>query len=265
MNDGLALSIRQFVEAWRAMCSSVATRAMDEDGGVAYVFSGVPVAFFNVACVTPHELSASEVTACAERACAFASGRDVPWLLVVSHEALEPGVDAAARVEQLDLVPLMTLTGMLAERVDAGASVPPGLQLTVPEDDGACRAICDVNAAAYGMDLSAAQDILGRRPFWQGHVPVVGLVDGAPACSAAVLMVDGLRYVALVATRPELQRRGYGEAAMRRALEIAAQRHGERPTVLHATEAGRPIYERMGYRSLARHTLFIERRFLGEH
>ena len=106
---------------------------------------------------------------------------------------------------------------------------------------------------------------MGTRAFWTDHVPVLGLVDGKPACCAAVMMVDDYRYVALVATDPEQQRRGYADAAMRRALEVAAQVHGDRPTVLHATEAGRPIYQRMGYTKIATHTVFMEKRFLTAH
>jgi predicted GNAT family acetyltransferase len=78
-------------------------------------------------------------------------------------------------------------------------------------------------------------------------------------------MVDGHRYVALVATDPGQQRRGYAEAAMRRALELSAGVHGERPTVLHATDAGRPIYQRMGYAAISTHTIFIEKSFLAGH
>jgi DNA-binding CsgD family transcriptional regulator len=43
----------------------------------------------------------------------------------------------------------------------------------------------------------------------------------------------------MVATEPAHQRRGYAEAAMRHALEVAAGRHGERTSFLHATDAGR--------------------------
>jgi predicted GNAT family acetyltransferase len=78
-------------------------------------------------------------------------------------------------------------------------------------------------------------------------------------------MVDGYRYVALVATDPAHQRRGYAEAAMRLALEVAALEHGERATVLHATDAGRPIYQRMGYEPIATHSVFMEKKFLAEH
>ena len=74
------------------------------------------------------------------------------------------------------------------------------------------------------MDLNAGKDLIGRSSFWSGHAPVLGLAGGKPASAAAVVMVDGYRYVALVATDPAQQWRGYAEAAMRRALEVAASR-----------------------------------------
>lgn len=60
-----------------------------------------------------------------------------------------------------------------------------------------------------------------------------------PACSAAVLMVDGYRYVALG--------------------------HGDRPTTLHAADTGFPICKCMGSDTLATHTIFMEQRFLSGH
>ncbi len=219
--------------------------------GGANVFSGLPIAFFNVALLTGRGLSSDALTACAERACAFASGYDVPWLFVVTHEALEPGVDAASLLDRCGLGPMMPLTGMLANAVAPPASLPDGLRLARAQDDVACSAVLDVNALAYGMDLDAGKELIGKGSFWAEHFPVLGYADERPACSAAVMMVDGYRYVALVATDPAQQRRGYAEAAMRRALELSAGVHGERPTVLHATEAGRPIYQRMGYEPIS--------------
>ena len=52
---------------------------------------------------------------------------------------------------------------------------------------------------------------------------------------------------------------------MRQALANAAKVHGEIPTILHATDAGRPVYERMGYATISTHTLLMEKRFLEEH
>jgi len=52
------------------------------------------------------------------------------------------------------------------------------------------------------------------------HFPVLGRVDGKPATSSAVMVLGGYRYVALVATDPAHQRRGFADAAMRRSLRV---------------------------------------------
>ena len=181
---------------------------------------------------------------------------------MVTHEMLDSGVDAIATLDACGLSVVMPLTGMLTAGTVAAAPGVPGLELTVPQDDRGCAAILDVNSLAYGMDLAAGKAGIGSRAFWKSHFPVVAVADGKPVSCAAVLMVDGHRYVALVATEPGQQRRGFADAAMRRALQNAAAAHGETPTVLHASDAGRPVYERMGYTSISTHTLFMEKRFL---
>ena len=264
-DDAVDLSVRQFTEAWRLMSADAPDAVALTGNGVQYVFSGLPIGFFNIALVTGKEVSADALSAVGQDACAFASGRDVPWMFIVTQEGLAPDVDAAAVLEACDLVPLMPLTGMLALDVAPAASIPEGLTLDVPQDDEACAVTVDINAVAYGMDLEASKSLLGRTAFWKDHVPVVGAVNGVPVCSAAVLMVEDHRYVALVATDPAHQRRGYADAAMRHALELAARTHGDLPTVLHATAAGRPVYERMGYETISNHTIFMEKRFLEGH
>lgn len=264
MNNDVSFSLGQMDGAWRLMCAGGPRPVTATTEGIRYLFSGVPIAFFNIAVLTGSRLSADVLVTRGREACAWAAEQSVPWLLVVTHEHLEPGVDPAETLEASGLTAVMSLTGMRARTVAAAPAVP-GLQLIVPESDSGCAALVDINGLAYGMDLGASKDAIGSRTFWKDHFPVVGVADGKPVSSAGVLMVDGHRYVALVATDPGLQRRGFGDATMRRALENAASAHGETPTVLHATEAGRPVYERMGYSRISTHTLLMEKRLLGEH
>jgi GNAT superfamily N-acetyltransferase len=264
MNDNVTLSIRQMDGAWRLMCAGAPHAVVEATERIQYIFSGLPVGFFNVAMLTGSGLSADALSARGREACAWAAAQAVPWLLMVTHEQLASGVNAAEALDACALAAVMPMTGMLARTVAAGPTVP-SLQLTVPQDDSGCAAIVDVNALAYGMDLEASKATIGSRAFWKDQFPVLGVVDGKPVSSAGVLMVDGYRYVALVATEPGQQRRGFGDATMRRALENAARAHGETPTVLHASDAGRPIYERMGYAIISTHTLFMEKRFLEGH
>jgi GNAT superfamily N-acetyltransferase len=265
VNDPVGLSIRHFIDAWRTLCKGAPRYAEEGVGGVHYVFSGIPIAFFNVALITGRNVSATALSGSGRQACEWASKHGVPWLFVITHESLEAGTDAGSALDECGLVPLMPLTGMLAQDVVPPSHVPAELQLLRPEDDRACSTLLDVNGVAYGMDLDAGKDIIGTQSFWTGHFPVLGLAEGTPVSAAAVFMVDGYRYVALVATDPGRQRRGYGDVVMRHALELAARVYGQAPTTLHATEAGRPIYERMGYAPIAAHTVFIEKKFLGGH
>ena len=264
MDDGVTLSISQMDGAWRLMCARSPGYVAEASEGVQYIFSGVPVGFFNVAVLKGSGLSTAALRTLGDEACAWAAAHSVPWLFVLTHERLADGVEAVEALDGCGLAPVMPLTGMIAGSVGPDAAVA-GLDLTVPEDDSACGAVIDINSIAYAMDLEPCKPVLGTRTFWQDQFAVVGIADGRPASSATVLMVDGHRYVALVATDPGQQRRGFADATMRRALQNAAGVHGERPTVLHATEAGRPIYERMGYTTIANHTLFMEKRFFDQH
>jgi len=263
--DHVDLTTTQLLGAWRAMCVGAPGYQQRSADGVEYVFSGLPIAFFNVAMVTARRVTAEALADAGRSACAWATAQQVPWMFAVTHDTLEDGVDATQTLDAAGLAPMMPLTGMLATEVSPPASLPSGLQLEIPQDDDRCAEVLNVNALAYGMDLEAGQSLMAKRSFWVNHVPVVGSVDGKAVCSAAVMMVDGYRYVALVATDPAHQRRGYAEAAMRHALRVANDRYGSCPTVLHATEAGRPIYERMGYEAIARHTILLEKRFLEGH
>lgn len=265
MADDVEFSISQFRQAWRLFCGACPGHLADRNGAVEYIFSGLPIPFFNVAVVTARNVAADALQAQARLACAWAADKHVPWMFVVTHEALGPGVDAAAALEACGLTPAIPLTGMRTARIAAATHTAPALQVGVAVDDESCASIFDVNAAAYGADLGACKPTFGKRSFWDGHVAALGRVDGTPVASAAVLMIDGCRYVALVATTPARQRRGYAEAVMRHALDVAEATHGRTPTVLHATDAGRPIYARMGYDTIATHTAFIERRFLEGH
>ncbi|MCC6390367.1 MAG: GNAT family N-acetyltransferase [Bryobacterales bacterium] len=265
MTDNVDLSIQQFIEAWRILSSAASSYSTYSAEAVECVFSGVPIPFFNAAVLTARGLSPSAAQSAAERARAWAAGRGVPWMLAATHEAMEPGADCAAILESCDFVPVMALTGMMAKRVAPVDNFPDGLVLRVPEDDPACEAILDVNSAAYGMPFAVGQPVWGRRAYWKDHFAVLGFAGGRPVSSAVVVMSGGHRYVALVATAPDQQRRGYADAAMRRALELAREAHGEHPTFLHATAAGRPVYERMGYQAVSSHTIFMDKSFLGEH
>jgi hypothetical protein len=96
MTQSVELGIRQFVDAWRTMCAGAPARAEATTADVHYVFSGLPLGFFNIALLTGQQISAEALQAHAREASAWAATQRVPWLFVVTHERLAPGLDAAA-------------------------------------------------------------------------------------------------------------------------------------------------------------------------
>ena len=67
------------------------------------------------------------------------------------------------------------------------------------------------------------------------------------ACAGAC-GVDGCLFLVLVATNPNRQRRGFGEAVTREALYEAIQSTGIERVCLQTTAAGKPVYERISLR-----------------
>ncbi|MFI1991617.1 hypothetical protein [Actinoplanes sp. NPDC020271] len=55
------------------------------------------------------------------------------------------------------------------------------------------------------------------------------------------------------ATLPEFRLRGLGRAILNRAFEV----HPDRPFTLVATEAGRPLHESLGFRTVAMATWYM--------
>ena len=76
------------------MCAPCPDAARGSADGVEYLFSGLPIGFFNVAIVTGLGLSAAALQDAARGARGWAADKSVPWLFLATHETLAPDVDA---------------------------------------------------------------------------------------------------------------------------------------------------------------------------
>ena len=75
----------------------------------------------------------------------------------------------------------------------------------------------------------------------------VGYEDGKPVTTASAYVDDRFVGIYAVATLPEARGRGFGAAV----TWAATLCRPEMPATLQASSMGRPIYERMGYRTVA--------------
>ncbi len=122
----------------------------------------------------------------------------------------------------------------------AEVALQPGLDHWVERLGGdAVAEIVDVSRAV-GWDYAAAEIATAL-----ASGTMVGVRDeagGLLAC-AGIFLYPGMASLGLVMVRPEAQGRGLG----RRMTEACVAVAGDLPVVLAATEAGRPLYERLGF------------------
>jgi predicted GNAT family acetyltransferase len=84
----------------------------------------------------------------------------------------------------------------------------------------------------------------------------LGWEEDRPVSIAATFIEAGINNVTLVATVPEARRRGYGAALTWRATLADPAL----PAMLIATDDGHPVYEKIGYMTLFRFTIWSRSR-----
>ena len=95
----------------------------------------------------------------------------------------------------------------------------PELEFVRVRSDGELAAYGALNCRAYGFDADAAQaGFAGSRLWQEGIHAYLGLQDGVPVTAGGTVAAGDCLFVILIATAPEHQRKGYGEAVTRKAL-----------------------------------------------
>lgn len=123
------------------------------------------------------------------------------------------------------------------------------VRVTTHEQVIACA---EINCRAYGFPLEVIQPGFANSKFWTEYAcAYLGLKDGVPVTTGAAVAADGCLFVLLIATLPEHERKGYGNAITRKVLFEGGKGTGLCRATLHATAAGAPVYERIGLKKVA--------------
>ena len=147
---------------------------------------------------------------------------------------------------------------MVADQLIVPLSKDHGLTFEPVRDPRTRRIIVEVNFRAYRETPPAGLYGLDDAAVWnQASYGVIGFAGREPVTSSAVFLLDDCFYVGWVATVPEHKHKGFASAVMRESLAAASRDHGWKRSVLHASTAGRGIYERMSYRAVAEHALYL--------
>ena len=122
-------------------------------------------------------------------------------------------------------------------------------------EEGDREAVGRVLDGAYGPGLGLV-DRLWRYRSIDGRTWLAAEAEGEVAGVAGALDYGALAYVGLVGVAPRAQRRGIAQALMERLLELLEGR-GRGTVLLDASDAGAPLYRRLGFVEDDRVRLFV--------
>ncbi len=149
---------------------------------------------------------------------------------------------------QATFVQAIPMTGMAGDILPMEAPGHPGLRFERILDDSTIEDFAQLNCVSYDVPVETSLSLVKEHTLWHEHAyGFVAYEGNKPVSTATAIINEGCLFLFLVATMPEARRKGYGEAVVRHSLQTAYQATGISRTVLHATEAGYPLYLRLGY------------------
>lgn len=244
-------SMEQLVTGWRTLVLDRDPGADVRDlPGVAVRWADSRFAFWNCAVLTEVDADPGLVEERLERAAGVMRSKRRPGFLWVFEDLLSEearaGLRSAAGRAGLEFA--FPGTGMAGDLLPLPEPAHPDLEFVRVTTEEHLLAYADLNSRAYGFPLEDGRDGLAGSALWKdGVYAYLGLRDGVPVTCAGAVEADGRLFVVLVATDPAWERRGYGEAVTRKALYEGGRATGLVRATLHATEAGAPMYPRIGF------------------
>jgi len=245
---------RCFVDAWRYIGGQYPGHLLAQVGPVAVTLSQTNCPFFNMITINGPTQDEAALRQAISTARGYADRCPHDAMLLLSPDWL-PERGAGILADE-GLAYSMSMWGMAADGLAPPRRDEPALEYRIAADEATALDVGRVNADAYGMPHEAFA-VTGNLHLWTGtQVAVVGYEDGRAVTAAQAYLLGDRIYIAMVATLPSLHGKGYGEAAMRRAIGAVQDAAGEKRLWLHATEMGRPLYRAMGFADGAQMDLY---------
>ena len=249
MNDAeLAAAVdSNYWESFALMTKACGGDVLSTDEVLA-ISTGLPIAMLNVGFVrkplTDPENSIREILQ-------FYDAIGLPFVLRV-REGVDPRAEEAMQATGLPYSD--TVPGMAMYPIPS----PPaaGLEIEMVRDGRTLSRFQQVAASGFGMPLEFVERLMGPRFLdAPGFESYLGYVDGEPAAVSSSCSGGDVVGVYNVATLGTHRRRGLGAAmtwhAVSRGLEAGCS-----IATLQASEMGKPVYERMGFRTVAPYRTF---------
>ncbi|HET7472040.1 MAG TPA: GNAT family N-acetyltransferase [Candidatus Limnocylindrales bacterium] len=235
-----------------------------DDGDVVYGTTGIPLEVFNGATCARFEPATAAERIEAVLAPFRAARIDMSWMVGPTSTP----ADLVERLQDHGLVVDAT-EPVLGTSLEDWSAVPlaDGIELEWVTHRAGFDEASRVMFAGFGMPESIfdafadrfSMTVLGPDSYQR---VVLARIDGEPVSTALGAVLDGVLGVYNVATIPARQRRGGGTAVTRAVIEDGI-RQGAVAAMLQTSDAGRPVYERIGFHEVGTVTV-LAGRFAGE-
>ena len=186
----------------------------------------------------------------------FYDAAGVPFILRV-REGVDP--EAEKSMEAMGLPYSDTVPGMAMFPI--GDPPPPceGLSIETVADQRSLARYQRVLAEGFGMPLALAERLMAPAVLQvPGFESYLGVMDGEAVGTSSMYAGNGIAGVYNVATLASHRRQGIGEAMTWRAV-TQGHEDGCTTATLQASVMGKPVYERMGFRTVAPYRTFHRR------
>jgi GNAT superfamily N-acetyltransferase len=225
--------------------------------GIQLVYSGLDYGVFNIGFltrrVTPDRDLPSILADCAH----FYGQRHVRWSFWTCDDLMDAATRRLSReaFDQAGLRPISRAPGMTAQSLAPPVRPLPSIECRAVSDAFTRSAFTGLTAVCFDIPFPVARSVYESEPGWQGdYRGFVGLAGGEPVSIVALVRHAGVVGVYSLGTLPEFRRRGYGEAILRAAVAGIQE-----PIVLESTEAGYPLYRRLGFREVTKFTVYLSK------
>jgi ribosomal protein S18 acetylase RimI-like enzyme len=241
-------------ESFRIVAGSRAAGEVRELHGVSIASAGVTFQMFNAAFLSGPVTTEPELMQRLMLTKVHFDARGLEWAYWVCEDWLEGRVRKRARTlfERHGLRLSTSLPGMMAVRILPPVKALPRLDIRRVCDAATRDAFCEIGSVCFHVPISWFKEVFDADSVWERFISYVGYADGEPVATASIVIGGGVLGVYNVATLPDFQKRGYGEAVMRHAMADACPERGMERAILQSTPAGFKLYQRMGFRTVAR-------------
>ena len=245
-------------ESFRVVAAGRGNGEVRELPGVSIAAAGVTFQMFNAAFLSAPVLTEAELEQRILLSMSHFNVRGLEWAYWVCEDWLDGRARRKSRqmFERWGLRHAVDLPGMVADRIAPPVKPLPTLTVRRVGDTATRAAFCAIGSVCFHVPITWFREVFDNRTVWDRFAAYVGYWNDAPVSTAAIVMGGGAIGVYNVATMPDQQRRGYGEAVMRYAVSEAQREHGIERTILQSTPAGLRLYERMGYRTITRVSVY---------